>query len=451
MRVLLISTYELGHQPLHVASPAAALRQAGHEVACLDLSVQPWDDATVAWAEAVALSVPMHTAMRLAIAAAERIRTERPELPICLYGLYAPVGRDRTVGRCADHVVAGEYEPGLLAWVDGLAGRAPSPAGPVVVHLGRGRASFVAPARDLLPPLDSYAHYVDGDGHRVAGYTETTHGCAYRCRHCPLPTVYDGAFRVVDADVVLADIDQLVSAGARHITFGDPDFLNGPTHVRRIVEGMHQRHPQLTFDCTVKVEHVLAHAEMWEPFAAAGCRFVVSAVELLNDELLALLDKGHTAQQAAEAMRLLRAAGIEPRPTFLPFTPWTRPRDLADILDFVVGHDLIGNVDPIQYAIRLLLPDGSLLLDRPELAPHLGTYDAERLSWTWTAADPRVDALHAELAALVERDTAAGRPAGATFLEVYASVQRLGGAREVPQLATGSIEGRPRLTEPWFC
>src|SRR3954453_17775070 len=88
VRVLLVSTYELGHQPLHVASPAAALRNAGHDVRCLDLSVEPWDPEAVEWAEKVACSVPMHTAMRRAMRAAQATRRARPELPICFYGLY---------------------------------------------------------------------------------------------------------------------------------------------------------------------------------------------------------------------------------------------------------------------------------------------------------------------------------------------------------------------------
>ena len=95
MRVLLISTYELGHQPLHVASPAAALRRAGHEVRCLDLSVQPWDHSALEWTQAVGFSVPMHTAMRLALSAGRRARREHPELPLCFYGLYATVSRER--------------------------------------------------------------------------------------------------------------------------------------------------------------------------------------------------------------------------------------------------------------------------------------------------------------------------------------------------------------------
>src|SRR5215213_6245745 len=150
MRILLVSTYELGHQPLHVASPAAALRDEGHDVRCLDLSVEPWDPAQVEWAHKVAFSVPMHTAMRLAMRAAQATKRARPELPVCFYGLYAPVSRDLTLGRLADRVIAGEYERALVAWVeDGEAG------GP---ELDLGRHTFQLPARDLLPPLERYAH-----------------------------------------------------------------------------------------------------------------------------------------------------------------------------------------------------------------------------------------------------------------------------------------------------
>ena len=148
MRVLLISTYELGHQPLHVASPAAALSRAGHEARCLDLSVEPWDPDALDWAQAVGFSVPMHTAMRLAMNAARRVRSEHPRLAICFYGLYAPVSQELVVGELAGRAIAGEYEPALVAWANGLAG----PGAPVaaseqrVIHLQRG--NFDLPARD---------------------------------------------------------------------------------------------------------------------------------------------------------------------------------------------------------------------------------------------------------------------------------------------------------------
>ena len=429
MRVLLVSTYELGHQPLHVASPAAALRRAGHEVRCVDLSVERWDLAAVEWAQAVAFSVPMHTAMRLAMRAARAVREARPELPVCFYGLYAPVSRDLTLGRLADRLIAGEYEPALVAWASSLGGGS---------TLDLGRHSFEVPARDLLPPLERYAHLALGGEERLVGYVEASHGCVHKCTHCPVPVVYDGRIRIVPEDVVLADIAQLVDMGARHITFGDPDFLNGRKHSLRVVRAMHERFPELTFDCTTKVEHILEFASMWPELARSGCLFVTSALECMNDEMLARLDKGHTRADAANAIALLREHGIEMRPSFLPFTPWTTESDVLDILDFVVEHDLMGNVDPVQYAIRLLVPEGSLLLDQLEPGP----YDPDALTYTWESP---LDGLQRELAAIVEAGAANGEPISTTFYKVR---QACGAPQAIP---AGSVEGRPRLTEPWFC
>jgi radical SAM superfamily enzyme YgiQ (UPF0313 family) len=253
------------------------------------------------------------------------------------------------------------------------------------------------------------------------------------CRHCPIPSVYDGRIRIVAADSVLADIEQLVALGARHITFGDPDFLNGRKHSLAVVRAMHERFPELTFDCTTKVEHVLEFAHLWPELAACGCLFVVTAVEILNDEILARLDKGHTARQATDAVALLREHGIEPRPSLMPFTPWTEHEDVAGVIRWIERHDLVGNVDPVQLSIRLLVPEGSLLLELDDW--DRGEYDPDALSWRWRG---ELDELQRELAAIAER--------GGGFDEVRAAV--LG---EPAQILAGSVEGRPRLTEPWFC
>jgi radical SAM superfamily enzyme YgiQ (UPF0313 family) len=463
VRVLLVSTYELGHQPLHVASPAAALAKAGHQPRCLDLSVQRWDREgaeAVDWAEAVAFSVPMHTAMRLAVAAARDVRRRRPQLPLCFYGLYAPMADDPGAVGLADRAIAGEYEPGLVEWVGDVAadGGSGTSAGasrlqPVSVELGRGR--FSAPARQLLPPLGRYARLAVDAEERTVGYVEASHGCAHRCRHCPVPVVYDGRTRLVGEDVVVADVGALVAMGAHHVTFGDPDFLNGPHHSLRVVRAVHEHFPRITFDCTTKVEHILAHRGVWDEMAAAGCLFVVSAFESVNDDILARLDKGHTAAQAAEAVEVLRTHGIETRPSWLPFTPWTSLQDVADILDFVARHDLVPNVDPVQFSIRLLIPHGSLLLGDPELS--LGAYDAELLSYAWRSPDARVDALQSRLASIAEQAAATGEAAGATYLRMrQATAEAMGDGRfdaGDAGMAVGAASGagRPRLTEPWFC
>jgi hypothetical protein len=258
----------------------------------------------------------------------------------------------------------------------------------------------------------------------------------------------------VQAETVLRDIEHLAAMGARHITFGDPDFLNGRRHSLAIVRALHERVPQLTFDCTTKVEHVLEHADIWPQMAAAGCLFVVSALESVNDEILKRLDKGHTTAEALSAIELLREHGIETRPSFMPFTPWTTPRDVLDIVDFVAAHDLVANVDPVQYTIRLLVPEGSLLLGRDDLRKHLGPYQAERLSYSWRSADLAVDRLQGRLSAIVEQSAAAQEPTGQAFARIRAAVREAAGDTDGPEpqaIDIGSTEGRPRLTEPWFC
>lgn len=471
MRILLISTYELGHQPLHVASPAAALVSLGHEVTCLDLSVEPWDPAHLDAVGAVGISVPMHTAMRLALRVAEAIRTVDPTLAICLYGLYAGTSHDATVGTLADRVISGEYEPALCEWVgsldqSGVSGEAddagaggagasggPDAGGAQIVHLQRNR--FNIPARHLLPPLDRYARLAVNGTQRLVGYVEASHGCGFSCKHCPVPTVYGGRIRIVGLDTVLADIDQLVEAGATHITFGDPDFLSGAQHSRRVISEMHARHPKLTFDCTTKVELVLKHRDLWPEFAAAGCLFVVSAFETTNDKILAILDKGHTRADMIEATRVLRASGIEVRPSLMPFTPWTTITDLVDLMDLVEEMDLVGNVDPVHYSIRLLVPEDSLLLDSPAMAPHLGDYLPEKLSYQWHPINEATDTLQHRIAEIVETAAAGDQPLAITYQQVRAEIRAAAGLGDehccVAQESIESAANRPRLTEAWFC
>jgi radical SAM superfamily enzyme YgiQ (UPF0313 family) len=461
----LISTYELGHQPLHVASPAGALLSAGHDVRCVDLAVDPWDAESLAWAEAVACSVPMHTAMRLALTVCAEIRHRRPDIALCLYGLYA--GLDAALADTprvglVDMSVAGEYEPRLVAWVDGLAGRQPpaDATGQAFVELRRGR--FGLPARHLLPPLDRYARLAVAGELRLAGYVEASHGCAHRCRHCPVPVVYDGRTRLVGEDAVVADVAQLVALGARHITFGDPDFLNGPHHARRVVEAVHVSFPDVTFDVTAKVEHVLRHRDLWPTLARAGCLFVVSAFESASDTVLALLDKGHTVADELEAVAVLRAAAIEPRPSLMPFTPWSSARDILDLLDLVAYCDLVGNVDPVHYSIRLLVPPGSLLLASGALDGIVGPYDADHLGWTWRSPDTRLDAVQRDIATIAERAAADEWPAMRSYEAVRTAARAVlhdpgdGPDGAIPLSdrrlrSPWAPDERPRLTEAWFC
>lgn len=444
MRVLLVSCYELGHQPLHVAVPAAELRAAGFEVAAVDLAVEPWTDSRLEGVDAVAISVPMHTALRLGIEAARRARAARPQIPIAFYGLYAAVGHDDFPG-LVDRRICGEYAGGLVEWVRSLAA---TPSRGVSVELGRHRLR--RPARDLLPPLERYAHLAVGDEHRLVGYVEASHGCRHRCTHCPVPVVYDGRYRIVGEDVVLADIAQLVEAGAGHVTFGDPDFLNAPAYALRVIRAAHAAFPALTFDITVKVEHVLSHRRLLADLAAAGVLFMVSAFESLDDTILTRLDKGHSAADAARAIELARGAGMEIHPTWLPFTPWSTPDTVADIAGFVWEMGLAPVTDPVQLTVRLLIPPGSLILGVEDLDRHLLGYDPALLGYRWSSAHPGSDLLQRDLERVAAEGASEGREPLLLLAELTDHIAVAAG-RRIPASPLPVGVPPPRITEPWFC
>src|SRR5205814_9434954 len=236
----------------------------------------------------------------------------------------------------------------------------------------------------------------EGSPHLV-GYVEASRGCKHGCRHCPIPPDYDRRFFVVPREVVLADVRQQVAAGAAHVTFGDPDFLNGPRHALAVARALHAEFPALTFDFTAKIEHLLDQRAHLGGLAALGALFVVSAAESLDDAVLTLLDKGHTRADIEEALAVTRAAGLSLRPTWLAFTPWTTLDSYRAWLDFLADEDLVDATDPVQYGLRLLVPPGSWLLDHPALRGHLGPLMPDAFHYAWTHPDPRMDALQSEI------------------------------------------------------
>ena len=460
MNVLLISCYELGHQPFGVASAAAHLIAEGrHQVECLDLAVEVIDGAKVRRADFVGISTPMHTAIRLGVKAGELVRGLNPQCHICYFGLYASLNEDYLLDGVADSVIGGEFETPLTQHVDRLAENGPPrPEGVSLAEL-RGppnlsRQQFLPPARHLLPPLDKYARLRTSEGElRLVGYVEASRGCAHRCRHCPIPAVYEGRLRIVQQEVVLRDIDNLVRMGAQHINFGDPDFLNGVKHSLGIVREMRNRHPELSFDFTAKIEHLIQHHDALMELAALGCIFVLSAVESVDDRILRYLDKGHTRDDVVTALEITRSADVALRPSLLPFTPWTTLSGYLELLEFVQNHDLVYHLDPVQYSIRLLLPPGSWLLDIPEIQPSLGSLVQEDFVYTWQHPDPQVDMLQQQVARVAEEAANSGEDAETTFYRIKElTLATIFGEPTVAQPRYRRRTARPpHLTEAWFC
>lgn len=478
LHILLVSCYESGHQPLSLAWPAAFLRQDGHVVSVCDLAVQALDHDAAREADLVVISVPMHTAMRLGVSAARQVRRLNPEAHVCFFGLYAWLNSEYLLGlkngaqssatrTLADSVIAGESEGPLQTLAAALAQGedAEGVAGVSTVAVQREthleRLTFPVPDRDDLPSLDQYAHYMSNGSAVAAGYVEASRGCLHTCRHCPVTPVYGGRFFVTPVETVLADVRQQVEAGARHITFGDPDFLNGPGHALRVTRALHEEFPSLTFDFTTKVEHILERRDLFPQFREYGASFVVSAFESTSDMILERLQKGHTVADMEAALKIMRRAGIHLQPTWMPFTPWTTMDDYLHMLQWIREQGLIAHVPAVQLSIRMLVPPRSALLDHPDAEEWLGPLDPENFTYCWAHPDPRMDRLQADVAQLVEAQSGAGAS------ELFVAVERLAyeaAGRRAPvdlamaaEVGVQAVQGTavdvppPRLTEDWFC
>ena len=460
VNIVLISTYELGRQPFGLASPSAWLRAGGHQVIALDLARQPLDEAAVRGATLVAIYLPMHTATRLAAQLIPTLRELNPRAHLCGYGLYAPMNAQYLRSLGVSTILGGEFEEGLAHLAERLEpaasrsgnGASGKPQPEPVISLARQK--FVPPDRQGLPPAAKYAQVILPSGeHRVAGYTEASRGCKHLCRHCPIVPVYNGVFRIVDREVVLEDIRQQVAAGAQHVTFGDPDFFNGIGHAMALVEVLHREFPQLTYDVTIKIEHLLKHKEHLPRLRDTRCLFVTSAVESVDDEILSRLDKGHTRADFLEVHRLFRESGMVLQPTFVPFTPWTTLNSYLQLLEVLSENGSIENVAPIQLAIRLLIPAGSRLLELEDVRQLVGPFDPSALVYPWRNPDPRVDALCEEMEQIVATCEKLKVQRPKIFERIWKAAHEAAGmqAEFAAQPLLVSRAAIPYLNEPWYC
>ena len=451
MSVLLISTYDMGRQPFGLASPAAWLREAGVEVVCADLAKERLAQDAVEAASLIAFFLPMHTATRLALPVIDKVRRINPGARLVAYGLYAPLNDALLRERGVDEILGGEFEAALVeaALKGWTTTETPSPE-PRAPSPGIPRLTFRVPLRDGLPPLSQYASLQDGDERRIAGYTEASRGCKHRCRHCPIVPVYNGRFRIVSPDVVIADARAQVAAGARHITFGDPDFFNGIRHAREVVERFARECPGVTYDVTIKIEHLLKHADALPLLSATGCAFVTSAVESLDDHVLERLEKGHTRGDFERAVSLCRDARLPLSPTFVAFTPWTTIDGYLHLLHEIDRLGLVDHVSPIQYAIRLLVPQGSRMLELADMRQVAGSFDPLSLTHPWRHADPRVDALQELMARVVGVRLNASRREifDRVWNDAHTFAASTAPARTQPVVPRATVR---YLNEPWYC
>jgi radical SAM superfamily enzyme YgiQ (UPF0313 family) len=399
--------------------------------------------------------------MRLGADVARQVRNLNPDAHICFYGLYAWLNADFLLNSqngenaLADSVLSGEIEEAMGELVtalqsrSGIAGIYGVKTQETLIKPVMDRVTFPIPDRKSLPPLEKYAKFSANGTQELAGYTETTRGCLHTCTHCPVVPVYNGRFFAVPVDIILDDIRNQVKLGARHITFGDPDFLNGPGHSLKIAHALDHEFPGLTFNFTAKVEHIIEKPEVIQELSSLGAAFMVSAFESINDRVLERLQKGHSAADLDIALEILKEATLPIEPTWVPFTPWSTLEGYLKLLTWIEERDLVANIPAVQLSIRLLVPPKSRLLDEPDASKWLGELDKSNFTYQWRHSDPRMDDLHEQVNGLAEEF---GWSNEIAFNAIKRKAYELAG-HAIPgnRVWHGEKPRPPRLTEDWFC
>ena len=428
MKILLTSFYDLGKQPKIIAEIVDRYNSAEIDFDFFDFSVEDQNKDLENY-DVLGIYAPMHTATILSI---EYIKDKILPNKMFTFGLYGSVLEDFNSSiRYIKDIESDELALFLEINDD---------------HQFSLKNNI--PNRQIFPDISNYAHLVDGSNNIIAGSVETTYGCKHSCTHCPVPISFNGTFKTYSLEKIISDVENQVNQGAKHISFNDPDFFNGPIHALKILESLNKKFPTITYDSTIKVEHIIKYKKYFKELSSLNMVFVISAFETTNDLVLSILEKNHTSNDLNTSIEISQDFGIDVRPTWMPFSPWTELNDLSNIVNLIEKYKLRETVDPIQLTIKLLIPKHSLIIKKPEINKYLGNYEKNSLSFKWEYENNDVEKLQSSLFDFIlhnsELDEHKQYLGMVNIIEKFTDTELL-------KNSTYDFKNVPKLSETWFC
>ena len=428
MKILLLSFYDLGKQPKIISELYKKLDNGSNQIDVVDYSIEE-KNLTLDNYDVLGIYASMHTA---SVLAEQYLRDRKLPNKLFVFGLYANVFSEMFSNFQSIHSFDSDELESLLE-----------------VQLNPNYSfKHSVPDRTILPSITDYSHIVDGSNNLIAGSVETTYGCKHECTHCPVPIEFKGMFKTFGTEKIITDVTNQVEEGAKHISFNDPDFFNGPKHALKILQLLNEKHPSITYDSTIKVEHILKYPDYFQELKNLNMLFVISAFETTNDHVLNILQKNHSFNDLNKAVELSLENKIDIRPTWMPFSPWTEQNDLISIIKLIENYKLRETVDPIQLTIKLLVPKNSLILKRPEMKEYLLDYDPASFSYAWQYKFPNIDNIQNELFTYVlqhESENEYAQYLGLVdILESHTNETLLNSEKYSQRIV-------PKLSETWFC
>jgi radical SAM superfamily enzyme YgiQ (UPF0313 family) len=154
-------------------------------------------------------------------------------------------------------------------------------------------------------------------------------GCTAGCSFCLYANTPPRKRRLED---VLAEVEAVASQ-VPHIFLLDPDLPSTREWGTAFCHGLIERKLKIRWRSDLRPED--ADPSLLRLFRAAGCEYVLMAVETLDPQISAKIGAGQTPEQLKTAIRHIRKAGIQPVLFFYIGMPWDSSRSLEKIKQFL--------------------------------------------------------------------------------------------------------------------
>ncbi len=188
--------------------------------------------------------------------------------------------------------------------------------------------SMPLPAYDLLPSLDPY--FISAPAVKPFTIMYTSKGCPYACNFC---TVARTRWKTRSAESVLGELTFLSQEyGIRTVSFFDETFTMNRKRVEALCEGIRKEGLDVRWYCNTRVH--LVDPELLKTMRGAGCSGISFGVESGNQEILDGATKQATVQQAEDAIRHAKEAGIKTYCAFILGLPGETRETAMDTINF---------------------------------------------------------------------------------------------------------------------
>lgn len=311
--------------PIGVASIAAVLRKAGHEVKIFDAALS-YFVANSEWATRICAEKPDMVgfsattyAFMDAYDVCSRVKDICPDCKIVFGGVHVSWGKGEILKKfpAIDYIVAGEGEIAIQAIADG---KSPSVHDTIYYRNGteivQGTGStphcklddLPFPAYDLLEGFPKkYLMALFSYPRHPGANIISSRGCVYQCSYCDR-SVYGKSFRWNSPEYTFQQIQWLYrDFGVRHVSFYDDLFTLNRARVAELCEKL-ANYKKVSFNCIVRIGHI--DKELIKLLKKGGCWMVSVGIESGDQALLDTHKDGLSLDAIRRDIQLLHESGL---------------------------------------------------------------------------------------------------------------------------------------------